>query len=207
MSGDRERRRAGIEGDALAVRDHRRRRGADLVLGLAIEPFADPERALRAVRSREIAPPCARTSRPSASSASRSFRIVTVETREHRGEVADPGAAVLLDESGDPEAALAGEDVGGDHGGTAPFVGVRRVVSTHANRTETKVSTTNLKSIETHVRLDSAVARRRGVGTREPPFSIGCVHASERPAGPSPPVRPDVPDRPLDDTRPPGRRQ
>ena len=63
------------------------------------------------LRSTAIAPPWVRTSRCSASRATRSLRIVTAETPNWRARSVDPGAAVLLDDPGDVLLALASEDV------------------------------------------------------------------------------------------------
>ena len=113
-----ERRRARVHDDALAVVDERSRAGAPIaVLLVLLESLADVERELRAVAvDGEIAPPCVRTTRRSASSATRSLRMVTVETPNCVGEVAHAGAAVLLDEADDVLLAFAGEDIARDRG-------------------------------------------------------------------------------------------
>ena len=112
VAGHREGRRAGVEGDALAVVDERRRRPRrSRPSRRAGAARGRRTRAPAGCRSSATAPPWVRTSRCSASRASRSLRIVTVETPNWRGEVGDAGAAVLLDEAGDVLLALPGEDV------------------------------------------------------------------------------------------------
>ena len=55
-----------------------------------------------------------RCSLPRASSAWRSLRIVTVETREAGGQVDHPHESAVLHQSGDPLLAQLGRDVGVD---------------------------------------------------------------------------------------------
>ena len=80
MAGKVQGGRAGVEDDALAVVDQRGGGGADARLLAGLQPLADVEGELRPLASGAIAPPWVRTTRPLASSASRSLRIVTAET-------------------------------------------------------------------------------------------------------------------------------
>ena len=141
MAGDGERRRAGIEGDALAVRDHRGGGRPDLVLGVAIEPLPDPECALRTVRLQADGAAVGSDETALGLEGEQVLSDRDGRDGEHRGEVTDAGPAMLLDESAiRRRRSRAKTSVATTS--TGPFVGVRRVVSTHANRNETKVSIT-----------------------------------------------------------------
>ena len=133
-----------------------------------------------------IAPPCARTRRPGRLEGDEVLADRHRRDAEPRGEVADAGAAVLLDDARDPVLALAGEDVPvvvvRRHAPASPSgrsgVGTfRNRASAHLRANENVMSRSKLKSIETCVTLSSG--GRTPVTTRHPGG-----HRSPVPSGP-----------------------
>ena len=117
VARDGQGRRAGIEHDALAVAHERRRGGPDPGLLVRLEALADLERELRAA---VVEGDGAAVGPDQAVVGLERHQVLADGDRgdaEPAGEVGHPGAAVLLDDPGDPFLSLTGEDVGrGDVG-------------------------------------------------------------------------------------------